>query len=228
MRRRRFPIAGAALALLLAASPADAQVAVFDAGNYAQNLLQAARALDQIQNQVAALQNQARMLINQQLNLQTLGYSVAPALQADMGRVNALLSQAGRVANDAASIRQAMQQDYSGQGSDADLAAAADARWRNSLDAFQHVLEVQAAVAEDLPSTQGEAGDLLQAGQGATGALQAAQAGDQLMAVQAKELADLTAVITAQSRAEALDASSRAAAAAEARTRLQRFLGDAP
>ena len=42
--------------------PAQAQWAVFDAANYAQNLLEAARALQQINNQIQQLQNEATMM----------------------------------------------------------------------------------------------------------------------------------------------------------------------
>jgi P-type conjugative transfer protein TrbJ len=45
-------------------APALAQSIVFDPNNYAQNVLTAARELQQINNQITALQNQAQMLIN--------------------------------------------------------------------------------------------------------------------------------------------------------------------
>jgi hypothetical protein len=41
-----------------------AAMPVFDTTNYAQNLLQAARALEQINNQISSLQNEAAMLRN--------------------------------------------------------------------------------------------------------------------------------------------------------------------
>ena len=51
------------------AAPLSAQVVVFDPNNYAQNVLTAARELQQINNQITSLQNQAQMLINQARNL---------------------------------------------------------------------------------------------------------------------------------------------------------------
>ena len=48
------------------------------------------------------------------------------------------------------------------------------------------------------------------ASQSATGALQAAQAGNQLLALQAQQLADLTAAVAAQGRAQSLEAAQRA------------------
>ena len=48
---------------------------VFDSTNYVQNVLQAARALEQINNQIRALQNQAVMLENMARNLTSLDHS---------------------------------------------------------------------------------------------------------------------------------------------------------
>ena len=53
---------------------------VFDSTNYAQNLLQAARALEQINHQVQSLQNEAAMLQNMARNLERIDF---PQLQAD-------------------------------------------------------------------------------------------------------------------------------------------------
>ena len=50
-------------------TPAGAQLTVYDPTNYASNVMQAARALEQINNQVRGLQNQALSLTNQARNL---------------------------------------------------------------------------------------------------------------------------------------------------------------
>ena len=65
---------------------------------------------------------------------------------------------------------------------------------------------------------------LVTASQSATGALQAAQAGNQLLALQSQQLADLTATIASLGRAQSLDAANAAAAKAQAREQLRRFL----
>ena len=66
---------------------------------------------------------------------------------------------------------------------------------------------------------------LVSASQSATGALQAAQAGNQLLALQSQQLADLTAAVAAQGRAQSLDAARQAAIEAEGRERFRRFFG---
>src|SRR3546814_16166157 len=65
---------------------------------------------------------------------------------------------------------------------------------------------------------------LVGSSQSATGALQATQAGNQLLALQAQQLSDLTAAVAAQGRAQNLEAAQRAAAADQGREQLRRFL----
>src|SRR3546814_15247884 len=67
--RRMLPVLLAAAASVsvgigIPASSASAQITVFDPTNYTQNMLSAARALQQINNQIQSLQNQAAMLTN--------------------------------------------------------------------------------------------------------------------------------------------------------------------
>ena len=53
-----------AIAALQVPKQAAAQWIVFDPNNYVQNVLTAARELQQITNQITSLQNEAQMLIN--------------------------------------------------------------------------------------------------------------------------------------------------------------------
>jgi len=218
----------AALSLAFAAPPALALV-VYDPTNYAQNLLQAARALEQIRNQVSSLQNEATMLLNEAKNLQRLPFSALADLQRDMTQITGLLGQARRVAYDVEAIKREFRQNYpaafDASATDHALTASARARWMNAMEAFQDVLDVQAGVVGTLSSTQSQAGDLIGQSQGAAGALQATQAGNQLLALQSKQLADLTALMAAQGRADALEQARQGESAAEATERRRRFLG---
>ena len=63
------------MGVLTTATPARAQLTVFDPSNYSQNILTAARTLQQINNQIQMLQNQAQSLINQARNLSCLLYT---------------------------------------------------------------------------------------------------------------------------------------------------------
>src|SRR6202045_4760425 len=98
---RLYRIAGAsvlAFALFVGANRTSAQLVVFDPNNYAQNVLTAARALQQINNQIVSLQNQAQMLINQAKNLAALPFSSLLQLEQSILRTQQILAQAQRIA----------------------------------------------------------------------------------------------------------------------------------
>ena len=84
----------AALALLLGVTVPARALIVFDPTNYVQNVLTAARSLQQINNQITSLQNEAQMLINQARNLANLPYSSLQQLQSSIQRTQQLLAQA--------------------------------------------------------------------------------------------------------------------------------------
>ena len=225
--------AGAAILSLTATAlmpaPAYAQFGgiVYDPSNYAQNVLTAARTLEQINNQIRQLQNQATSLINEARNLASLPTSVLAPLQAQIRQTQQLLAQAQRMAYDV----QQIQTEFARQYKSMDLTASqqvmvqgAESRWQNSVAAFEDALKVQAGAVANIEGMRSAVNDLVTASQSATGALQAAQAGNQLLALQSQQLADLIASVTSLGRAQTLDAANSAAAKAQAREQLRRFL----
>ena len=236
MRRRRRALLLASLALvplaLAGPAPAAAQLGgiVHDPRNYAQNILTAARTLEQINNQIRQLQIQAVSLVNEARNLETLPLTIIEPLQQQIRQTQALLAEAEGIAYDV----QAIERDFARQYRSIDLNASqralvgsAEARWRGSVAAFENALKVGAGAVGNIEGTRSAVQNLTSASQSAVGALQAAQAGNQLLALQARQLADLTATIAALGRAQALDAANAAAAKAQAREQLRRFLAPA-
>ena len=235
MSLRRIHCAGlaavACVVVAFASEPTRAQMLVYDPSNYAQNVLQAARALQQINNQITSLQNQTQMLLNQAKNLANLPYSSLQSIQQSLVRTQQLLSQAQRIAYDIRQIEQAFgriyPQGYTGATSSQQLISDAKERWQNSLAAHHDALKVQAGIVQNLDTTRSETDALVSSSQSAVGALQATQAGNQLIALQTKQLADLTAVIAAQSRAQSLSGARSDANQEQARAQLDRFLSGA-
>ena len=228
MKYRRHITAAIAIAIAVAAvSSTSAQLIVFDPNNYAQNVLTAARELQQINNQITLLQNQTQMLINQAKNLASLPYSSLQQLEQSMQRTQHLLAQAQRVGYAVKQIDQAFATSYapaSTDQSDQALIANAQIRWQNSVAGLQDALRVQATVVGNLDTHRKEMSALVSSSQGATGALQASQAGNQLLGLQAQQLADLTAAVAAQGRAQNLETAQRTAAQDQGREQLRRFL----
>jgi len=213
--------------------PAHAQFGgiVYDPSNYAQNVLTAARTLEQINNEIRMLQNQATSLINEARNLQSLPLNIVQPLQQQIQQTQQLLQQAQRIAYDVREIETTFEAQYKNiplGASQQAMVTSAEARWQNSVAAFEDALKVQAGAVANIEGSREAVNSLLGASQSAAGALQAAQAGNQLLALQTRQLADLTATMVAMGRAQGLAAAERAAAKAQAREQLRRFLATRP
>ena len=235
-RPRALSLAAFILAIPLAASPvltapAHAQFGfggiVYDPTNYAQNVLTAARSLEQINNQIRPLQNEAQTLINQAKNLANLPYSALQQIQQNVQRTQQLLGQAQNIAFDVQNVDRMFQQQYGSaslSSSDAKLITDARSRWQNTVGGLQDAMPIQAGVVGNIDSNRTQMSNLVSQSQGAQGALQATQAGNQLLALQSQQLSDLVALISANGRATALTDAERAAAADQGREQRRRFL----
>jgi len=206
----RAALSGAVLVALLSA-PAQAQFGssiVFDPTNYGQNLLTAERELQQVNNELQSLENQATSLVNQTRNLAALPYSALSSLDQSVTQTEQLLTNAQRIAYSVATINQAFTQSYpisypAGTSSQ-QLVGDAQTRWQNALAGFQDAMLVQASAVQNLATTHSQIDALVGSSQSATGALQASQSGNQLIALQTTQLADLTSVMAAIARAQSL------------------------
>jgi P-type conjugative transfer protein TrbJ len=212
--RHLAAVSTVALTLAIAVPPASAQWIVYDPTNFSQNVLTAARELQQINNQIQMLTNQATSLVNQARNLANLPMSTLTQLQSSIAKTQSLLSQAQNVAFNVQQIQTAYSSTYGAaptSGSNASLFALAQTRWQNSVGAFEDSLKVQAGVVGNIGTNNSAMSSLVTASQSATGALQAAQAGNQLLALQSQQLSDLVAVLAAKGRADALQQARDAA-----------------
>jgi type IV secretion system protein TrbJ len=218
----------AALSFAATAIPTHAQLIVYDPTNFSQNVLTAARELQQVNNEIQSLENQATSLINQARNLASLPYSSLAQLQQSITRTEQLLAQAQGIAYSVTTINQAFTQaypqTYSSSTSSQQLLAAAQTRWQNSLTGFQNAMQVQAGVVQNLDTTRTQISALTSSSQSAAGALQAAQSGNQLIALQTTQLADLTAVMAAIAHAQSLEGARVVANQAQAQQQLTNFL----
>ncbi|MBV9527522.1 P-type conjugative transfer protein TrbJ, partial [Sphingomonas sp.] len=183
--------------------------------------------LSQINNQITQIQNQAQSLINQARNLADLPTNMLSSIQQDIDRTRALITQAQQIAYKVENIDQVFSQRYPSGSlastSSGTLVANAQTRWTDALAAYQDSLRTGATVTGNLDGTRSQASTLVTASQGATGALQASQAGNQLIALETKQLGDLTTMLAAQARANAIESARAAADEAQGREQARRF-----
>jgi P-type conjugative transfer protein TrbJ len=221
----------AAAASLIALSPAlHAQWIVFDPSNYSQNILTAARTLEQINNQIRQLQNEAQMLTNQARNLTSLNFSALGELRAALAATNQLIQQgqglAFNVAQMETEFRRLYPESYSAAISGTQMAADARSRWTQSLEALRTATKVQSQAVQNFASDERTLTDLVNRSQSATGALQAMQATNQLLALQSRQAMQAQQLQITQDRAAALEQARQVAVQERAREVRRRFQGD--
>lgn len=226
--RTRHLVAASAFAIAVAvsATPASALI-VFDPSNYAENVLTAARSLEQINNQITSLANEAQMLINQAKNLASLPTSVLSEIEGNFSEMKSLMGEAEKLAysvQDIESQFSSVYKDFASDSSSAELVEGARQRWQESVSAFEHSLKAGAVAVGNIEETQSQTTSLVNASKSAVGILQATQAGNELLAVQASQIADLTSMLAAQGRATALEEARQAAAQEQAREQFGRFM----
>jgi len=213
----------------LVVQPVVAQIAVFDPTNYAQNILQATRALQQVNNQIQSLQHEAQMIQNMATNLKHLDVTAILKLNKDLDAINQLMSQAKGIAFTLSQTQAAFKAQYPAAYSQAmtgqQFAAQAQTRWQSAMDAYQQTLMVQAQISQSLQADAGTLNELLAASDGSEGSLQAQQAANQLIALTAKQQMQIATLMAAQYRAEALDAARKAQGEAAARAATHKFIG---
>jgi P-type conjugative transfer protein TrbJ len=192
-------MASLCLALALGAAPVREARAltVIDPSNLAQNLLQAARALEQINNQIRQIEQQALMLAQNPLQL-------SDELTDSILEARALFAAAEGLSFEVQTMSDRLRDLYPETWEDFDLSeiGASAARWsRENRSAIQRAMEAEARAAQSLENAQGRIERALQSSANAQGQTSAAQAGNQLLGITAGQLMEIQALLVAQGRA---------------------------
>lgn len=212
--------------------PAAAQVSVYDPANHAQNILQAVRALQELDNQVRQLAHEIDMIEKMARDLEALPVNVAQVIIRDrITRIEQLIRKAegigASVEAEGDAFEAAFPHSYGETPPDASaLLAGARARWEASRAAHKHVLLIAAEARAGNGADAGALAGIISESQGAAGNLQALQAGNQISALTTQQLMQVEALLGASARAEALDRARELAEAERGRARLSAFLRD--
>jgi type IV secretion system protein TrbJ len=209
--------------------PSYAALPEFDPTNYAQNLLQAARALQQINQQIEQLQNEAQMITRMDKNLKALDFNAIPDLSAALKKIDALMGQAQAISFSVngldAKFKSLFPTTIDGVIKSDKVLSGAKARIDAAMAGFKHAMGVQSQVVENVEGDARLLSEIIGKSQGAAGSLQAAQATNQLLALTAKQQFQIQTLMAAQYRSESIEAARRTQAEAEARAATKRFLG---
>ncbi len=206
-----------------------AQMTVFDPSNYQQNLLSAARALEQINNQVRSLQNQAEVILRMDQNLASLGTTISPDLRRTLADIQGQIQAGEGIALRLRETQNSYDEMFPGEVSVAlssdDVLRNAKTRWEEEYTAFRRSALVQGQIADSMETDARLLGDALASSRSAVGALEAAQAGNELTGLSVKQSLALQGLLATQARAETLTRARDLATEEEARQRFKSFVG---
>jgi P-type conjugative transfer protein TrbJ len=232
-RRRAARGVATALALALLTStaiPPRAQaLTVFDPANYQQNLLSAARALEQINTQVRALQNQAQIILRMDQNLTRLGGTLSPDLQRTLTGIQTQLHAGQGIALKLQQTQSTYERLFPAQVSTAlalnDVLRNAKTRWDEEYAGLKRAALLQGQIADGIETDTRLLGDAMTRSRNAAGALDATQAGNELTGLAVKQSLALQGLLAAQHRAETVSRARNLATEDEARQRFKSFVG---
>jgi len=232
MRRQSKLLIVLSLACVIHASSVAgsfAQFTVFDPANYSQNLLTAARALEQITNQVRQLQNQLLMLQRMDQNLVRLGSTISPDLQRTLSDIQTQLRAGEGIALRFQATQSGYDQLFPRQVSTAissdDVLRNAQSRWHEEYAAFRRAALLQGQIADSIDTDTRLLSDAMARSRNAAGALEATQAGNELTGLNVKQALALEGLLAAQHRALAVTRARDLATEDEARQRFKTFIG---
>ena len=214
---------------VLVPARAEAAMPVFDATNYSQNLLQAARALEQINHQVTSLQNEAAMLETMARNLKAIDFPQLAKINSALQQIDGLMGKAKGIGFDVGQLDAKFRTMFPGAGDGAlktdQRVAGARARLESAMEGFRHSMAVQSEIVSNIRQDSTLLGELAARSQGATGALAVQQATNQLLALDTKQQLQLQDLLAADFRSQAIERARRAQGEADARASTTRFLG---
>lgn len=193
-------IAASLIALAIAstpARPARAQMAVIDPANLAQSITQVSHMVEQLRNQVAQIEQATAMLRQNPLQL-------SPELTQSIGEARALFESVEGLAFEADQLGDDLRTLYPETWSAHDLedVLAQSDRWLDeSRASLRRAMEAEARAARSIESTRGRIDRAMQSSSAAEGQTGAIQAGNQLLGLQAAQLAEIHALLIVQGRA---------------------------
>lgn len=195
---RSFVMAGLAAVLALTpTAPARAQMTVVDPTNLAQNLLQATRALEQINNQIRQIEQATQMLRQNPLQL-------SPELTQSISEARELFNTAQGIAFEVNQVGENLRTLYPETWEDFDLEGVLQQseRWEEeSRESLRRAMEAEARAARSIEGSRNRIDRALQSSSSAEGQTGAIQASNQLLGVTASQLAEIHALLIAQGRA---------------------------
>jgi len=203
---------------------------VFDPWNYQQNLLSAARALEQINNQLRQLQADAQMLVRMDRNLQPLSSSIAPDLKRALGDIETRLREGEGIALKLKETEDAFERLFPNEMTTTltidEALRNAKGRWEEEYASLKRAALLQGQIADSVSADVRLLDEAMARSRNGKGALEAVQAGNELMGLSVKQSLQLQILLAAQQRSETVQRARDLMTEEQARQRFKSFIGN--
>ena len=202
---------------------------VFDPRNFAQNLLTAARTLQQINNQVRSLRNEADALVNDAKDLANLDFNSQAELIRLLNEIADLLNDANAITYQVEETERVFQETFPQEYesfSNTEIAESASLQWETSHAGYQDAVMMHSQIVSTVQADTEMLGHLMTESARAGGNLSIEQAGNQIAALNAKQNMQIQELMAAQFRAEALERARRLEIERQGPVLLDRFVGE--
>jgi P-type conjugative transfer protein TrbJ len=196
----RTLIGASLLALTLVAAPATparAQMSVIDPANLAQSITQVSHMVEQLRNQVTQIEQATAMLRQNPLQL-------SPELSQSIGEARSLFENVQGLAFEADQLGDDLRTLYPETWAEHDLddVLSQSDRWlAESRASLERAMAAEARATRSIEGARGRIDRAMQSSTAAEGQTGAIQAGNQLLGVQAAQLAEIHALLIVQGRA---------------------------
>lgn len=211
-------VAIAAVLICGQSTPARAQLTVIDPANLVQSITQVTHLVEQLRNQVRQIEQATAMLRQNPLQL-------SPELSQSIGEAQALFESVEGIAFEADQLGEDLRTLYPETWEEFDLDAVMDQsdQWlAESRASLRRAMEAEARAARSIEGARGRIDRAMQSSSDAEGQTGAIQASNQLLGIQASQLAEIHALLIMQGRAletERMERLSREERAEEIRRR---------
>ncbi|MEL6729248.1 MAG: P-type conjugative transfer protein TrbJ [Pseudomonadota bacterium] len=234
MRSRVISVLLGATALsLISPQPADALFGVgdvvIDPTNLVQNVNTAVNTLEQINNQIRQLQNEAQMLIDSAENLKRLDQNSINELRRILERIDVLMREGDEITYEVEESERRYEENFPESYEDLtnqEIVVRATDQWKLSRGNFGNAIRVQSAIVTSISESKETLTTLVNQSQSAAGNLEVNQAGNQLLALGVEQQMHMQQLMASHYRMLAVEQARRAAIEEQARVRHVRFKGD--
>lgn len=202
---------------------------VIDPTNLVQNVNTAVNTLEQINNQIRQLQNEAQMLLDSADNLKRLDQTSIDELRRVLERIDALMRKGDEITYEVSESERRYEENFPESYehlTNQEIVVRATDQWKLARSSFGNAIRVQSGIVTSITESKETLTKLVAQSQEAAGNLAVHQAGNQLVALSVEQQMQMQQLMAAQYRMRAVEAARRAAIEEQARIRHERFRGD--